>query len=154
MNNILPIELRYLFENQYIECIKILIVLYLHKRKKYGISMDEIVYYLTIAKCCYKISNDKYEIDFEYIQNNYLKNEKNIRKNIMILVNKELVLINYERTAKKDKLTLKITSGGIDIIKNLESEYFKEEIGRYSYLVKNMKYSAKNKKGVLFKYES
>ena len=150
LNNKLPMELKYIFENQYIECIKILIVLYIHKRRKNGLSIDGLVYYLTLEKCCDRSPDDEDTVGFDFIQNIYFKNEKSITKNITILVNKQLICVNYQK--KNNELQLKITSKGIEMIESLESEYFAEKVIMYSYLVKNMKYT-NNKKGVLFIHE-
>ena len=43
LNSNLPIELKYLFENQYIQCMQILLVLFINRRKKEGITINELV---------------------------------------------------------------------------------------------------------------
>ena len=154
MNSNLPIELKYLFENQYIQCMQILLVLFINRRKKEGITINELVYYITLGKCSEKLEENEYKIDFQYIQNNYFNYENNIRKNMAILTNKELIELNYKNETKKDTLNIKISENGIEIIEKLQSKYFKGELDLYNYLHKYMRFSNKNQKGVLFKYES
>lgn len=154
LNEKLPIELRYLFRNRYIECIQILIILFLNIRKSSGIELEELIYYNTLLNCSSMLENEEYSIDYEYIQNNYLTTENRIRKNILILVNKNLINISVKKNNKKNLLYLKANEDVKTIIKELKNEYFSEQLAKCKYLIKNMKFSTKNQKGVLMQNES
>ena len=154
LNNKLPLELRYLFRNRYIECMQILIILFLNLRKSTGVELEELIYYNTLLKCCSKSENEEYILDFEYIQNNYLTTESRIRENILILTNKNLINISVKKSNKKNLIHLKADEDVKKIMKELKNEYFSEELEKCKYLIKNMKFSTKNQKGVLMQNES
>lgn len=154
LNEKLPIELRYLFRNRYIEWIQILMILFLSLRKSTGIELDELIYYTTLLKCSKKMEDNEYIVDFEYIQNNYLTTENRIRRNILILTNNNLINISVKKNNKKNLIYLKANEDVKKIIKELNDEYFSEELEKCKYLIKNMKFSAKNQKGVLMQNES
>lgn len=153
-NNRLPVDLRYLFENKYIECIQILIILFLFKRRRKGINVDEILYYYTMLSMTIVDSKNNYYIDETYIQNNYLSHEKTIRNNIIILSNQNLVEIRIESLEKKNVIYTKITESGRTIISDLENSYYKKEIEKCQNIIATKRFSAKNQREVLFKYEN
>ena len=140
-NNKLPIDLKYLFENKYIECIQMLIILFLLKQRRKGINVDEILYYYTMLSMTIVDSKNNYYIDETYIQNNYLSHEKTIRNNIIILSNQNLVEIRIESLEKKNVIYTKITESG-------------RTIEKCQNIIATKRFSAKNQREVLFKYEN
>lgn len=92
----LPIDLKLLFENKYIECIQILIILFSLKQRRKGIEIEELLYYFTLLSMTEASSNNQYSIGETYIQNNYLSFEKVIRDNVIILSNQSYAEIKVE----------------------------------------------------------
>ena len=68
-NNTLPISIKLLFENKYLEYIDILCVLYIFKRRKKGINYEELLYWLTLLNSV-KLNNKEFNLDKMFLQNN------------------------------------------------------------------------------------
>lgn len=150
----LPIDLKYLFENKYIECIQMLIILFLFKQRRKGIDFDEILYYFTLLSVTTTDSQNSFYIDETYIQNNYLTYEKTIRDNMIILSNQKFIKIDIEPTGKKNIMYSKITEEGKSLVSNLENSYFKSEIEKCKNIIETRKFSSKNQREVLVKNEN
>lgn len=148
-NTKLPIELQLLFENKYIECIQLLVVLFANKSRRKGIEFLEVLYYFTLLSSTTKLGENEYHLENKYIQNNYLSYEKKVRDNLIVLANQELVSIKVELLNKRSLLFIKVTEQGKKIIAELENEYYIDEIAKANYLIKFRKYSTKSEKGVL-----
>ncbi|MBU5439867.1 hypothetical protein KQI42_17770 [Tissierella sp. MSJ-40] len=150
----LPIDLRYLFENKYIECMQILVILFLLKQRRKGIDIDEILYYYTMLSLTTVDSKNNYYIDETYLQNNYLTYEKIIRDNVIILSNQELVEIRVEHLKKRNVMYIKITEAGKSVVSNLENNYYKKEIEKCQNIITTRKFSVKNQRKVLVRDEN
>ena len=150
----LPIDLKYLFENKYIECIQMLIILFLFKQRRKGIDFDEILYYFTLLSMTAMGSQNSFYIDETFIQNNYLTYEKTIRDNMIILSNQKLIKIDVEPTEKKNIMYSKITEEGKSLVSTLENGYFNREIEKCKNIIENRKFSSKNQREVLVKNEN
>ena len=148
-NTKLPIELQLLFENKYIECIQLLIIIFLNGRRKKGIEFFEVLYYFTLLSSTTKLGEDEYYLESKYIQNNYLSYEKKVRDNFIVLANQGLVSINVELLNKGSLIFIKCTEQGKKLVAGLENEYYNDEITKANYLIKFKKYSIKSEKGVL-----
>ncbi|NFM77951.1 hypothetical protein FDC04_03735 [Clostridium botulinum] len=145
----LPIDLKFLFENKYIECMHILIILFLNEKKRKGVKFEEVLYYTTLISLVTGDNHDNYYIDEKYIQNNYLCSEEKIRNNLIILSNQDLIDINVDKMSKKNELYIKLRKSGKKIVETLENKYYTQELKRCEYLIKFRKFSTKNQKGVL-----
>ncbi|WIW70283.1 hypothetical protein [Anaerosinus gibii] len=147
-NNTLPISIKLLFENKYLEYIDILCVLYIFKRRKKGINYEELLYWLTLLNSV-KLKNKEFNLDKMFLQNNYLNYDQKLKIDIRILVNQGLVWIEIDKLDKKNSMYFKILDAGIKLVNELENIYFDQQIKKINYLKKFMPYSLRNEKGVL-----
>lgn len=147
----LPIDLKYLFENKYIDCIQMLIILYQFKQRRKGINLDEILYYFTLLSLTITDSQSKFHVVETYIQNNYFTYENTIRDNLIILYNQKFIEINVESTKKQNIMYSKITDEGKSLVFNLKNSYFKKEIEKCKNIIETRKFNIKNQREVLMK---
>lgn len=155
MNKIkLPIDLKYLFENKYIECIQLLIILYSLKRRRKGIEIEELLYYYTLLSITIVKPDNEFFIDKTYIQNNYLTFEKVVRDNVLILSNQDYIKINVESTKKKNRMYISIAENGKLVVEKLEKSYFHKEKEKIKYVLEKEKFSAVNQRKVLIANEN
>ncbi|WP_169733573.1 hypothetical protein [Clostridiisalibacter paucivorans] len=145
----LPIDLKYLFENKYIECMQTLLILFLLKRRRKGIEIEELLYYFTLLCMTTIKANNEFFIDETYIQNNYLTLEKVVRDNILILSNHNYINVKIKSTKKKNKMYIKISDDGKEVVKNLENNFFEKEKEKIKYLTEKEKFSVENQRKVL-----
>lgn len=148
-NNKLPIGLKYLFENKYIECMQIMIILFLNRKKRKGLVFEEILYYFTLLISTTEDNDLNYYVDNKYIQNNYLSYEEKIRDDLIILCNHNFIDIKIEILKKKNEMYIKLTDQGKTTIDTLENEYYEQLIKKCEYLIEYRKFNNKNQKGVL-----
>lgn len=151
-DNKLPIELQYLFQNKYLDCIKILIVLNEFPKRKKGLPLAEVVYYFTMTEMV-KVNQENYEIDKTYLQENMFLNEKRINKYIVMLTNQKLINVYVEIKDKKSIIFVKRCDEGNDLILGLQNEYFAKEIIICKHVIEKFKYSVTAQRKVLSKYE-
>ena len=150
--NRLPIDLQYLFQNKYLDCITILILAKEFQRRQKGVILEELLYYFTVMELVSGCDNS-YELDKTYFQENYLLNEKLISDYIVVLINQQYVNVYMEKTEKKSAVYLKISKEGIVIIDGLENDFFKEQIRICKYVVKTFKYGVMAQRKAMSKYE-
>lgn len=148
MKSKLPVDLKYLFENKYIECMQILIILFLNNKKRKGVVFEELLYYFTLISSVNE-DGDNYYINEKYIQNNYLASEEKIRNDLIILSNQNFVEIRVEKFNKKNEMYIKLSEIGKKTVETLENEYYINELKKGEYLIQFKKFSAKSQKGVL-----
>ncbi|WP_252223909.1 hypothetical protein [Clostridium sp. ZBS2] len=148
-NSKLPMDLKFLFENKYIECMQVLIILFLNSKRRKGVVFEEVLYYFTLISSITVDNYDNYYIDEKYIQNNYLSSEGKIRDNLIILSNQMLIDINVEKLNKKNEMYIKLSEAGKKTVETLENRYYAQELKKCEYLIQFRKFSAKNQKGVL-----
>lgn len=141
---LIPLGTKIIFNNEYLEIMSLLCSLYCFRRKK--LYIEEIIFYYSILKSDIDIvienkeiivdkSNAKIDIDVEFV-----KMHEMIYKSLVILVNFKYVdIIDIGQN-----IQFKISQDGIDVVKSLESEYYKDLITIGEYLNKELKYNRKN----------
>lgn len=145
----LPIELRYLFQNQYLDSVKLLIILSQFQRRKKGIVLDELNYYFTMLNLVESNDDNKFVVNRKYLQDNYLSNEAKIKRQSVVLGNQEYIDISMEKTSKKSILYFSITDKGKNILDMLEDEYFNKYTEQFRYIYGIHRYSVTNQRKVL-----
>lgn len=118
-------------------------------RKKKGIALDELNYYFTMLNLVELNQENKYMVNRQYIQDNYLSNEEKIKSLSVALRNQEYIDISTEKTSKKSLLYFNITVKGKNILNMLENEYFNILSKQFHYIYSIHKYSATNQRKVL-----
>lgn len=150
-NNLLPLDLQYLFQNEYLDCMKILIVLYQLRRRRKGVNIEELNYYYTMIDLLE--GAQECEPNQEYYQDNYLINEEKMRGYGILIKNQDFIEINVENTTKKTTLYYKLTQAGMQLVEGLEDEYFDKIRKRVEFVNSTMKYSVSNQRKVMSRNE-
>lgn len=146
--NFVPLGSRLIFNNEYLDVVSLLCTLYCFKRRK--LCLEELIFYNSILMSNINIivkdkeiftdqSKSKTDIDVEF-----MKMDKKISKILILLINLEYVDI-----IDANKFQFKINKKGIDVVDNLESNYYKELVTLGTYLNKQLKYNKKNVQTVI-----
>ena len=149
----LPVELQYLFQNKYLDCMRLLILLKEFQRRKKGVILDEVLYYFTLSEMLTSDNEGNYRVENTYFQENYLANEKRISDYIVILANQQYITVMVDKTSKKSIIFLKNSDQGNEIVENLENDYFRQEIRICKYATTNYKYGITAQRKAMSKYE-
>lgn len=143
-----PLGARLIFNNEYLDAISLLCTLYCFSRRK--LCLEEIIFYNSILMSDISIvvkdkkifmdqSKSKTDIDVEFI-----KMDQKISKILVLLINLEYVDI-----IDNNSLQFKINKKGIEIVDNLDSDYYKELVALGKYLNKQLKYNKRNVQAVI-----
>lgn len=143
-----PLGAKLIFNNEYLDVVSLLCTLYCFNRRK--LSLQEIIFYNSILMSDISIvvkdktfsmdqSKSKTDIDIEF-----MKMDQKVFKILILLTNLEYVDI-----IDNNNLQFKINKKGIEIVDNLDSEYYKELVILGKYLNKQLKYNKTNVKTVI-----
>lgn len=149
----LPVELQYLFQNKYLDCMRLLILLREFQRRKKGVLLDEVLYYFTLFEMLISDNEDNYRVENTYYQENYLVNEKRISDYIVILANQQYITVIVDKTSKKSIIFLKNNDKGNNVVGSLENNYFGQEISLCKYAINHFKYGITAQRKAMSKYE-
>lgn len=135
----LPIDLQYLYKNDYFDSVKLLFVLEHFNRRKKGIQIEEANYYFTLID--YLESDlDNVSINKQYFQNIYLNNEILLKKLVLRLVNSGYIKIEAEKMLSRTNLYLKLTEQGSQVIIGFEHPIYEVIKNKINLINKNYKY--------------
>lgn len=151
-NNKLPIDLQYLFQNKYLDCMRILILLKEFNKRKKGVVLGEVLYYFTLIEMI-SGKKDNYRVDNTFFQENYLINEKRIADYLLVLANQQYITIYVDKTSKKSIIFIKNTDEGNNVTNEVENNYFKEEQSMCKYAIEQFKYGVTAQRKAMSKYE-
>lgn len=143
----LTLNMYLLFNNEYLDLMTLLCVMYNLKNKRKGLILDEILlYYLIIAsevdinilenKINVNSTICKYDTDIKYIQS-----INKIKKSLNILLAKGYIDF---LSCKNEAIRLKINAEGIDTVKSLKSSYYKQILTSGADLIKQISYTKNN----------
>ncbi len=146
--NVLPLSIKLLFNNVYLETANMLCVLTEFKSKKKGIRLSELLFYYVI------VSAKDYEAVTEQLRN--LESETKIKTQFQRYESKmKSILINLESAdyielsaSEKSDVYVKITKKGIDFVSGLEKDYF-ELLQKRTREAKTIPYTKKNEKTLM-----
>ncbi|WP_270339898.1 hypothetical protein [Bacillus mobilis] len=146
--NVLPLSIKLLFNNVYLETANMLCVLTEFKSKKKGIRLSELLFYYVI------VSAKDYEAVTEQLRNP--ESEKKIKTQFQRYESKmKSILINLESAdyielsaSEKSDVYVKITKKGIDFVSGLEKDYF-ELLQQRTREAKTIPYTKKNEKTLM-----
>jgi hypothetical protein len=147
-NNTLPIAIKLLFENKYLEHIDILSIIYIYKRKRKGIVFEELLYWITLLNAV-SFENEKFVLNRLFLQNNYLNYEQKLKLSLRTLINQELVALEINKSNKKNLMYFKLIDAGTSLVNDLKNQYFKQQFEKINYLKEVMPYNSSNERGVL-----
>lgn len=148
----LSIELEYLFQNKYLDSVRILLLLKeFHKRTK-GLTIEEIVFWTSLIEAL-SLIEDEYILNKTYLQEIILLNEERIKEYLMLLANQELINIRVEKNRSRTEVFVKIAEEGKSLVSGLENSYFLSQRESCKYAVANFKYNVTNRRKALSKYE-
>jgi hypothetical protein len=145
----LPIELKFLFQNQYLDSVKLLIILKQFQKRKKGTALEELNYYFTMSNLVEVNDEYKFKVNKEYLQDNYLSNEVKVKERSVVLGNQGYIEVSMEKTFRKSILYFSITDKGKGLLDSLENEYFNVLAEQFQYIYESQKYSVTNQRKVL-----
>lgn len=145
--NYLTLSTYLLFNNEYLDLMTLLCVMYNLKNKRKGSTLDEIMLYYLIIVSEIEISilekqiniNSavcKYDTDTKYIES-----INKIKKNLNILLAEGYLDFC---SCENEIIRLKINTEGITTVKSLKSSYYKRIIKLGTDLIKGLSYTKKN----------
>lgn len=146
--NVLPLSIKLLFNNVYLETANMLCVLTEFKSKKKGIRLSELLFYYVI------VSAKDYEAVTEQLREP--ESGKKIKTQFQRYDSKmKSILINLESAdyielsaSEKSDVYVKITKKGIDFVSGLEKDYF-ELLQQRTREAKTIPYTKKNEKTLM-----
>ncbi|CAI8830360.1 HTH marR-type domain-containing protein [Bacillus sp. IT-79MI2] len=146
--NVLPLSIKLLFNNVYLETANMLCVLTEFKSKKKGIRLSELLFYYVI------VSAKDYEAVTEQLREP--ESGKKIKTQFQRYESKmKSILINLESAdyielsaSEKSDVYVKITKKGIDFVSGLEKDYF-ELLQQRTREAKTIPYTKKNEKTLM-----
>lgn len=149
--SIVPPSIELLFNNEKLDTIKFLCLLYAFSLiTKRHVKIAELLFYYGI------VNFNLYKLFDENIQNSnsvsdpsinlYFRFQSKLPKIIINLTNLNLIDFKGDFSKKKEELTLKISSEGQVLIKEIDSEFFLELIDKYNYVINSIKYTTHNLK--------
>lgn len=115
----LPLDLQYLYKNDYFDSVKLLFVLGHFRRRKKGIQIEEANYYFTLMDGL-EVNLDDVRFNKQYFQNMYLNNEIILKKLVLRLVNSGYIKIEAEKMLNRTNLYIKLTELGSQVIISFE----------------------------------
>lgn len=146
-NEYLTLEMHLLFENEYLDIMSLLCLLYEAKRKKNGVNINELIFGFTLVTSEANIEIDeadkilidysmcKFDLDIEYI-----KCIEQIKRYLEILLGRGVIDIHNIG----ERIGYQINSEGIKVIEQLKCEYFSEILNKYKIVYKYLKCTKKN----------
>lgn len=152
MNIKLPMDLQYLYRNDYFDSVKLLLVLEFFKRRKKGVLIDEANYYFTLIDTL-DVKSELISINKRFLQDVYLNNEIMLKNLVLRLINSEYVELTIEKMLNRTNVYLKISESGDKAIEDISHPLFEETRQRLKLLNSNYKYTSGNYKEVLSKNE-
>lgn len=135
----LPLDLQYLYKNDYFDSVKLLFVLEHFKLRKKGIQIEEANYYFTLIDC---LGSDlaNVSINKQYFQNIYLNNEVLLKKLVLRLVNSGYINVKTEKMLSRTNLYIKLTELGSQVIIGFEHPMYEVIKKKIKLINSNYKY--------------
>ncbi|QDP99650.1 hypothetical protein FOH38_03260 [Lysinibacillus fusiformis] len=150
---LVPPSIELLFNNEQLELIKTLCLLYafyLKSNRKFNKISDIVFYYSLINFNLIKVfeSNSKVaEINLE--KNLPFRFQTKINKILLELTNFNYVEIKGELSHKINDISVKLTPEGINFINEIDMSFIAELIENYNIAISNIKNTSENKKIIL-----
>lgn len=135
----LPLDLQYLYKNDYFDSVKLLFVLGYFKRRKKGMQIDEANYYFTLIDVL-ETNLDNISLNGQYLQNIHLNNEIILKKLVLRLVNSGYIKIEAEKMLNRTNLYLKLSELGGQVITEFEHPIYDDIRNRIRMINTNYKY--------------
>ncbi|MCK8453246.1 hypothetical protein M5E03_03710 [Bacillus safensis] len=143
---IVPPSIQLLFDNNQLELIKTLCLLFSlskKRRQKYNKVSDIIFYYSIVNFDMLKILEE--EESNEISRNFYYRFQENINQIILELLNLKFAEIKGGITSKTADLGIRLTNEGILFVDELEINYFSKLINEYLNVIELVSNDSKNK---------
>lgn len=139
LKNNLPLDLQYLYKNDYFDSVKLLFVLENFKRRKKGVQIDEANYYFTLIDVL-DINLESVSFNKQYFQNMYLNNEIMLKKLVLRLVNSGYVMVETEKMLNRSNLYLKLTESGSQVVIEFEHPVYENIKNKINLIGTSYKY--------------
>lgn len=146
----LPLDLQYLYKNDYFDAVKFMLVLNNFKRRKKGMQMEEANFYFSLIDAV-EVGYEEIVINKQYLQNVYLNNEIILKNLVLRLANSGYVEVEIEKTLNKTNLYLTLSELGNQVIAEITHSIFDEIREKLRLICTNFKYKSENSLEVLLK---
>lgn len=140
----IPISIRLILDNPYLDSMVILQVLSEFKNKRSGLEFKEIEYYFTLVNSLIE-KEQGYIIDYLYIQNRYLDIQKNIKDRLIELGNQDLIRFNTKNNGGAVEVKVLATDKAIRIANEVQSDFLIEMREKVKYIKEKYQLDAFNK---------
>ncbi|MDO4536193.1 MAG: hypothetical protein Q4B63_10355 [Clostridium perfringens] len=152
VGNMVPQNIRLLFENEQLSIIKVLSLLQVlrNKSKRKYYTIEDITFYYSIVNFdLIKIFSKDINInDLMKNRNKYLRFSKSVNQIILELSNLKYIDIRGDIFYKKEQLKIKLNEKGETFIKIFNSEYFIDIQELYEDVIENIVNNSANKNKV------
>ena len=148
-NKLIPILVDVLFDNSEIEKLGVLCVIKCFPRRTSGLSFPELVYYYSLAVSEFNFdNNDNSKVRYNVI-NLYVSFQSRLKKIIIELSSLEHIQVDGRIDLSVDKIKIKLTNNGNELLRNLESKYFINLCNQVDFAKKHFSYSKSMEKQLL-----
>lgn len=149
--SIVPPSIELLFNNEKLDLMKFLCLLYAFSLKSNRkIKVSELLFYYGLVNFNLRIvlekNTDETGIVVEPSITLYFRFQSKIQKIILDISFLKFAILNGDLSKKLDEITLKITPEGKSIIEELDSPFFKELTSNYVEVIDSVKFTASNLK--------
>ncbi len=149
--SIVPPSIELLFNNEKLDLMKFLCLLYAFSLKSNRkIKVSELLFYYGLVNFNLRIvlekNTDETGIVVEPSITLYFRFQSKIQKIILDISFLKFATLNGDLSKKLDEITLKITPEGKSIIEELDSPFFKELTSNYVEVIDSVKFTASNLK--------
>lgn len=144
---VVPTSIRLLFNNDQLDMIKTLCLLYalLKKSKTKFNKVNDIVFYYSLVNFDMARILKAEEVKEDVSRNLYYRFQQNINQIILELSNLEYVEVRGNTGFKMVDLGIRLTKEGHDFIEGLDIDYFSELINEYSNAISIVDNNSENK---------
>lgn len=151
----LPLNIELLFNNIWLDTMSLLCVLSCFKRRKKGVSIDELAFYYSIVtseiEIIFEVNNmiidnsrAKFDVDMRYF-----KTKDRVRNMIGILSGINCVDLILTNKFNRLDLNIQINSEGLGKVNSIESHYYIDLINSTLKLMKILDFNVSNLKRIL-----
>ncbi|AYV74806.1 hypothetical protein C2H98_15985 [Niallia circulans] len=150
--SIVPKSIELLFNNDQLEIVKTLCLLYAFylKSKKKFYKVSDITFYYSLVNFnlvkLFKESNIEYGIDGKMTPNLYYRYQTKVSKIILELSNLDYIEIKGDITYKTSDIGVRLTTKGLDFIMLFDKEFFVKLIDSYITVINQIDNTSVNKK--------
>lgn len=143
-----PPSIRLLFDNNQLEVIKTLCLVYscYQKSKRKFMKIQEIVFYYSLVNFDLIIFIETGEKKGNVSRNLYYRYQQGVNQVVLEMINLNLIEVKGDVTYKTSQLGIRLTEQGYEFVQKLEIKYFSDLIYEYLRVINLVEYNSINQK--------